>query len=490
MDRYVKIPLIDKKIKHPRRWLIALITTGIMITGAATTYTLINRSRGKENIAQLTVPVTIKNATLRIEASGNVIPIQSVNISPKNSGTLTSLYVEQGDQVRQGQVIARMDSADIQARIAQARSNLAQSRAQLAEAKAGSRPQEITQAKARLAQVRAELTAAQRGNRPQEISQSQSQVVAAKARADLAQQRVERYRRLYQEGATERDTLDQYISEANTSQANLREAEKRLSLVRSGSRREDITRLRASVEEAGAALNLLEAGTRPEVIAQRQGNVGAAEAQLQTEKVNLANTIIRAPFSGIITQKYANLGAFVTPTTSASTSASATSSSIVALAKGLEIVANIPEGDIGAIQVGQKVEIVADAYPDETFQGQVRLISPEAVIESGVTLFKVKVAINTGQDKLLSGLNVNLTFLGKELENALLIPTVTIVTEKGEQGVLIPDEKNKAQFKKVIIGSQINNETQILEGLKEGDRVFTSPPKEYKIQKKLEQQKK
>ena len=487
MDKYVKIPLIDKKIKHPRRWLIALITTGVLVTGAATTYTAISQGRGKENIAELTVPVASKNVTLRIEASGTVVPIQSVNISPKNPGTITQLYVEQGDEVRKGQILARMDSDDIQARIAQARANISQATAQLAEAKAGSRPQEISQARARVAQVRAELAAAQRGNRPQEISQAQFQVAAAKARTDLAQRRVGRYRKLYQEGATERDTLDQYISEANTSQANLREAQKRLSLIRSGSRREDITRLRASFDEASSALKLLEAGSRPEVIAQRQANVNAAQAQLQAEKVNLEDTIIRAPFSGTITQKYANIGAFVTPTTSASTSASATSSSIVALAQGLEVVANIPEGDIDAIRTGQKVKIVADAFPDKIFQGQVRLIAPEAVVESGVTLFKVKVAINTGKDKLQSGLNVDLTFLGEELENALVVPTVTIVTEDGEQGVLVPDEKNKPKFQKVTIGSQIGNETQVLEGLEPDDRVFTSPPKEYKIQKKMEE---
>lgn len=66
-------------------------------------------------------------------------------------------------------------------------------------------------------------------------------------------------------------------------------------------------------------------------------------------------------------QKYANVGAFVTPTTSASSSASATSSSVVALAEGSEVLAQLPEADIGRIKLGQKVEIVADAYPDQVF---------------------------------------------------------------------------------------------------------------------------
>jgi len=77
------------------------------------------------------------------------------------------------------------------------------------------------------------------------------------------------------------------------------------------------------------------------------------------------DTIIRAPFAGIVTQKYATVGAIVTPTTSASSTASATSTSIVALASELEIKVNVPETDI-QVKNGQRVEIVADAYPDRT----------------------------------------------------------------------------------------------------------------------------
>lgn len=482
----IEIPLIGK-VKGLPRWLVALLAAGIVVVGATTTYVFIDRTKNKQDITQLTALVEEKKVTIILNASGKIVPVQNVNISPKNPGTVTQLYVEQGDTVKIGQILATMDSADIQARILQARANLTQAQAKLDQAKAGSRPQEITQAKARLAQAQAQLTAATSGNRPQEIAASQAQVDAAIARVDLTNERVRRYRSLYNQGAIKKDDLDQFVSEDKTAQANLLEAQKRLALLKSGSRAEEITRLQAAVAEANAQLQLLESGSRPEEIAQAAAGVSAAQAQLQTEQVNLDNTIIRAPFSGIITQKFANVGAFVTPTTSASTSASATSSSVVALARGLEVLANVPEADIGKIKVGQQVEIIADAYPDQVFQGEVRLIAPEAVNEQGVTLFQVRVAINTGRDKLLSGLNVNLTFLGDDVQ-ALWVPTVTIVTEKGETGVLAPDKNNKAQFRKVTIGSQVGNETQVLEGLQIGDRIFTSPPNDYKIQKKLQEQ--
>ncbi|MBN3938560.1 MAG: efflux RND transporter periplasmic adaptor subunit [Nostoc sp.] len=486
MATYIEIPVIGK-VKYPLRWLIGLMAGSALVVGTITTYTLVNQGTNKEDIAQLTVPVGAQNVTLRITASGKVVPVQSVNISPKNPGVLSQLYVEQGDRIQQGQILARMDSAGIEAQRSQYRANLAQSQAQLAEALAGSRPQEIAQARARLAQSQAQLAAAKAGNRPQEIAQSQSQVDAAQARVNYTSEQVKRYQYLYKEGAEKKQLLDQAISDDKSARANLEEAKKRFSLVQSGTRNEEIDQRQAAVNEARAALVLLEDGTRSEEIAQRQAAVASAEAQLKGVQVQLEDTIIRAPLSGIVTQKYAEPGAFVTPTTSASTSASATSSSIVAVARGLEILAQVPEADLGRIKQGQQVEIVADAYPDQVFKGHVRLIAPEAVVEQGVTSFQVRVALDTGIDKLRSGLNVDLTFLGDRVNNALVLPTVSIVTEKGKTGVLVPDAKNKPQFREVTVGAQIQEQTQILEGVKEGDRIFVNPPKDYKIEKAKEQ---
>ena len=460
MATQVEIPLIGKKIKRPSRWVFGLVAAGVLVAGTATTHTLINQGTRKDDITQLTVPVESKNVTLRITASGKVVPIQSVNISPKNAGIVARLNVEQGDRVKQGQIIATMNSDDIQARVEQARANLAQSQAQLAQARAGSRPQEIAQARARLAQSEAQLAAARAGNRPQEISQVQAQVEAAQAKVNYTSEQVRRYRYLVEQGAESRQLLDQAVSEDNAAKASLRQVQK--------------------------ALSLAESGSRPEEIAQRQAAVASAQAQLKSELVTLEDSIIRAPFAGIVTQKYANVGAFVTPTTSASASASATSSSIVAVVKGLEILASVPEADIGKIRQGQQVEILSDAYPDQIFKGRVRLIAPEAVKEEGVTLFQVRVQLDTGEDKLRSGLNVDLTFLGDNVQGALIVPTVAIVTEKGNTGVLIPDAQNKPLFRSVVIGSQIKDQTQIVEGVKGGDRIFLNPPQDYQKQKEEE----
>jgi HlyD family secretion protein len=484
---YIEIPFIGKKVKYPFRWLMGLIASGVLIVGTTATIQTIQQKNKPLDVTKLTVPVEAKSVTVRITASGKVQPVQSVNISPKSPGLLADLNVEQGDTVKQGQIIARMDNSEIKMRILQYQANLAQAKAQLAESEAGSRPEEIAQAKARVDQAQAQLAIVRDGNRLQEIQQAQAQVDSAKASVALTQSRVKRYQDLAKDGAISQDSLEQYVSENSKAKANLEEAQRRLSLLKVGNRNQDIQKQAAIVNQEKEGLRKLENGNRPQEIARLKAAVASAEAQLKQQQVQLEDTIIRAPFSGIVTQRYATVGGYVSPAISASNNASATSTSIVALAKGLEVLANVPEVDISQIKQQQKVEITIDAYPEEVFQGQVRLIAPEAVVDQNVTSFQVRVAIKTGAEKLRSGMNVSeVTFLGNNIKDALLIPQELIVTQKGKTGVWLLGEKNKPQFRLVTIGANIDNQIQVLDGLKAGDRVFIDLPKT-KEKEKIEQ---
>jgi HlyD family secretion protein len=466
---------------------MGLIASGVLIVGTTATIQTIQQKNKPLDVTKLTVPVEAKSVTVRITASGKVQPVQSVNISPKSPGLLADLNVEQGDTVKQGQIIARMDNSEIKMRILQYQANLAQAKAQLAESEAGSRPEEIAQAKARVDQAQAQLAIIRDGNRLQEIQQAQAQVDSAKASVALTQSRVKRYQDLAKDGAISQDSLEQYVSENSKAKANLEEAQRRLSLLKVGNRNQDIQKQAAIVNQEKEGLRKLENGNRPQEIARLKAAVASAEAQLKQQQVQLEDTIIRAPFSGIVTQRYATVGGYVSPAISASSNASATSTSIVALAKGLEVLANVPEVDISQIKQQQKVEITIDAYPEEVFQGQVRLIAPEAVVDQNVTSFQVRVAIKTGAEKLRSGMNVSeVTFLGNNIKDALLIPQELIVTQKGKTGVWLLGEKNKPQFRLVTIGANIDNQIQVLDGLKAGDRVFIDLPKT-KEKEKIEQ---
>jgi HlyD family secretion protein len=369
-----------------------------------------------------------------------------------------------------------MESADLQAQLAKARADLNQAQARFAESKAGSRQEEIDQAQARLAQAKANIDAALAKN-PAAIDQARAQVEAAKARLNLAQARSQRYSDLAAQGAVPLDRRDEALTEDRNARAALDEAQKRLAQ-QTNTNNPEIAQLRAAESEARIALQQLRNGSRPEQIAQLQAAVDSAKAQVQAIQVQLNDAAIRAPFSGIVTQKYATEGAFVTPTTSASSTASATSTSIIAIAKDLEILARVPEVDVGQVKPGQSVEIVADAFPDKVFKGRVQRVAPEAVVEQNVTSFEVRVTLLTGQKELRSGMNVNLTFLGQQVNDALVVPTVAIVTQNGKTGVMVPDANNKPQFKSVTIGSSLQNQTQILKGLRRGERVFIDLPED------------
>ncbi|MEC5029905.1 MAG: efflux RND transporter periplasmic adaptor subunit [Oscillatoria sp. PMC 1051.18] len=468
----MQLPLLGK-VKSPLRWFLGLMAASILLVGSGT-YFLSGREANKLDLEQLTVSVTEQDLTVKIEANGTVVPVKSVNISPKNAGILAKLYVDQGEIVEEGQRLAEMENAELQAQYLQVKANLEEAKARLAEARAGSRQEEIAQAQARLGQAEARLQEA-RSRIPEQIQQAEAQVDAARARYDLAQKRLDRNQELVAQGAIAQDRFDEVENEVRSAQANLLEAQRRLEQTRNTNNPE-IAQLQASVAEAEAALAQLREGARQEEIERLQAAVAAAEAQVVAAEVRLEDTVITAPFAGIITQKYATEGAFVTPTTSASNTASATSSSILAIAEGLEVLAKVPEVDVGQLKPGQPVEIIADAYPEEVFQGEVELIAPEAVVEQNVTSFEVRVSLQTGQDRLRSGMNVDVTFLGNTVKDTLVVPTVAIVTREGETGVMVPDEDRLAEFRPVTIGLTLENQTQILSGLQAGELVFIDLP--------------
>jgi len=429
--------------KRSAPWLVGLVATGLV--GASALVVLVMRTRApQQDVRELTVPVQAKTITLRIAANGTVVPIRTVNLSPKAAGRLAELRVEQGDRVQQGQIVARMESKELAAERDQAVASLNQARANLSLVQAGSRPEVISQARAT-------------------VDQSQAQVMEAQARLSLANQRAQRNRALAAEGAISRDRLDEVLNEERSAKANLEQTQ---------------ARLNNAIQQLSQQQN----GSRSQEIEQAVAQVDNAKARLNALDTQLDDTLIRAPFSGIITQKYATEGAFVTPTTSASSTSSATSTSIVALSTGLEVLAKVPEVDVGAIKLGQSVEIKADAYANQVFQGKVRLIAPEAVLDQNVTSFQVRVEITSGQEKLRSGMNTDVTFLGEQLEQTLIVPTVAIVTDKGQTGVLLLGRNNKPQFQTVSIGQTIANQTQILKGLKAGDLVFVELPEGQKLE--------
>lgn len=426
------------KNKKPTSWLIGLVAVGVLGT-ATTAYLAFRSTASKSDITNLIVEVTSKDIAVQIKANGVVQAVQNINLSPKEAGRIAKLYVDEGDRVEQGQLVAHMEDEQFQAQVNQYKAALAKAQADLALKRAGTRPEEISEAKAR-------------------VATAEANVAEIQAKLNRASEELKRNQFLAEEGAISQNALGEFLTQERSAKANLEAAVARL-------------------KEQKESLEKLRNGTRKEEIAQAEANVAQATAQLQYYETQLKNTSIRAPFAGTITRRFAQEGDFVTPTTSASSSDGATSASIVELSKGLEVEAKVPEASIAQIKPGQSVEIRADAYSDDIFKGRVRLIAPRAVQDNNVTSFRVKVALQTGQDKLKSAMNVKLAFLGDPISNALVVPQAAIVTKKdGQTGVLVPDKKNQAQFQPVTVGPTSGDQIQILQGVSKGERILLSPP--------------
>ena len=195
--------------------------------------------------------------------------------------------------------------------------------------------------------------------------------------------------------------------------------------------------------------------------------------QLDTEGRQLQ---IQAPFSGMITRRFAEPGAYVTPTTTASATAGASSSSIVELSQGLEIVARVPESDIGRIKVGQTATVRVDAYPDQRFEATVDEIAPRAEKTDNVISFDVKLRFSEPAARLLIGMTADVDFQTGQSAPKTLVPTVAIVTEAGEPGVLLVGQDKQPTFSPVELGSSSGDQTAILNGIEPGTPVFIDLP--------------
>ncbi len=407
--------------------LIAVMGAGYL---AYRQFVLLPQQQAKNKVQ--TAPVERSNLTITVTANGTVQPERSVNVSPKSAGILKQLLVKEGDAVEQGQILAYMDDSNLQGQMRQAQGNLAAAEANREKISAGNRQEETAQAKAKV---------------------EDGQFVLRQAESDL-----QRNRSLSQAGAISRQALDTAVTARDRAQAQ--------------------------VTQAQEALDLSNAGARPEEIAQAQAQVVAVQGAMQIIQANLNDIVIRAPFSGIVSRKFADPGAFVTPTTAGSAVSSASSSSILSLASTNQIVASVAEANIAQIRPGLTATIQVDAYTGKRFPGKVSQIATQSVVTQNVTSFEVKTSVADPERLLKSGMNVNVAFNAGELDNVLVVPTGAIVQQNNTQGVFVAKDKGDPVFVPLTIGTTVNDKTEVKSGLTGTESVLISfPPGTRKVSK-------
>ena len=346
------------------------------------------------------------------------IEVTDVPLAFKIAGRLEARLAGEGDKVRRGQTIARLESADQQRLVDQAEAQLDYAAAQLAELEAGSRAEDIAQAAARLDQARAELAALENGSRPQEIAAARAELeraeaAAGAARAALAQAKSDeaRYRALHREGGVSarqyelfRTALETARGAATEAGARVAAARQQFDLRREGARREAIQAARAAVAQADAFHARVRTGPRPQTVAAARARVAAARESLELARQRLADTRLDAPMDGVVLSQAAEAGAVLSP------------GMPVLVLGDLDrpwLRAYVSEPDLGRIRLGQKAAVTVDAFPDRPFEGRLTYVSDEAEFtpktvqtpEERVKLvYRVKIQIPNPEHRLKPGM--------------------------------------------------------------------------------------
>lgn len=306
-----------------------------------------------------------------LHVSGNIEAVE-VAISFKIPGRVVKRYVDEGDPVKEGQPVAQLETADLQADAALARAQLHAAQAALAELLAGSRPDEIAAALATMQKAQANYAELKNGSRPQEIAASKAELRAAEVDRDHLKRDSDRDEQLRRTdpGTISVEQVDRAAAAYRMANQRYLEAVKRYELIKEGPRQEEIMQAKAAMEQAQAQYRLVKEGPRIEDIDQARAKVEQAKASLQAAETKLGYATVTSPLTGVVLSKDTEPGEYVAPGTPVVT---------VADIENLWLRAYVDERDLGKrnIALGTAAEITTDAYPGKVYQGHVSFISSE-----------------------------------------------------------------------------------------------------------------
>lgn len=450
--------------KRNRTLLYALIGLFAVLIVAAV-YKARKKPRGEEVYVEKTERRTIRET---VSASGKIFPETEVKISSDVSGEIVQLYVEEGDSVTAGQVLAKIKPDEYQSAVEQGVASVGTARAQ----------REISSSNVQVSGAQIEQLKADRAR--------------AASQLEVARNTHKRNEKLYHEGVIS-------AAEFETSQNNLKVAESSLAAAE------------ASLKSSENSLN----SARENVRVADYG-INSASARLKELRTSLQKTIITAPVSGIISKLNVEKGERVVGTLQMA----GTEMMRIANMRSMEVQVDVSENDILKVSVGDEADIEVDAYLGRKFKGKVTEIANSAsnvgtttaLNTDQVTNFVVKIRVDPGSytDLLKDGrrypfrpgMSASVDIFTQTSENTLSVPLIAVTAredkpdnakkdqeEEEENPNQAQKEKKNDDIKEIVFvvlqdtvgirevktGIQDNDHIEILSGLQEGETVVTGP---------------
>lgn len=530
--------------KRRRKTYIYFALAAILIIGF-----FVVRARLAGNVEPIirTAAVERGTVTATVSANGVLQPLTTVEVKSNVGGSIVKLAVDEGDRVKTGQLIARIDPSDTQTALDQSQADLAaafskvdqakqtltmqndQNAAQIASAQ---QALEVARTKLLQAQEQAQIqpaltsasvkqarsayaaaTAAMNQTKtaliPQKLSSAQAGYDQAKASYANADADYTRQKALLDKGYVAKSAVDTAAEKYGVAKASLDSASSKLSTIKAETgedlrsaearmeqskadldsalanqiqnkvKQQEAVSAQAAVKQANAALRVATAALHQNRI--KQGDIIQANAQVTRSQATLKNamtqlgyTTVVAPSDGIVTKKYVEVGSIVTAGRS-SFSGTGSGVAIVDIAdvSRMSVLVNVDETDIAQIEAGQEVDITIEAYPDELFSGKVTKIAPQSVVDQSVTTIPVTVEVELPDARLKPGMNATCDFITNRKKNVLMVPNEAV--KEGDNSTTVTVlEGGKQVERKVEAGLVGKDYTEIIKGLKEGQKIVTA----------------
>jgi multidrug efflux pump subunit AcrA (membrane-fusion protein) len=358
--------------------LLLLVAVAAFIAACGGSKANVRKDEAAANTPPPAVEVTTAAAIKRdlprfFEATGSLAGDQQTDVAPQTSGKVVAVGVDIGSPVRRGQMLVRLDDAELKLRVEQAAAQVQQAKAAVrqAEEKIGLRPGQAFD--------------------PNRVAE----VAAAKVTLDLAEKNLRRAEKLIESGDVSRQFYDQQRAQRD----QLKE-------------QYDVALAQARQNYAGVDV--------------ARTNVANAEAALALAKQNLSYAVIPSPMDGFVSERTADLGEYVSPQQKVAT---------VVRTNPLRVRIDVPEQAIPEVRVGQSVSATTSAWPDRNFAGRVARIAPNVSAQSRT--LTVEAEIDNGSGALKPGQFATVRILQERAEPAVLVPARAVVTDAGVSRVFV-----------------------------------------------------
>ena len=409
--------------------------------------------------APRTVPVTRGDVRQTVNAPGQLVTTRQADLALDVGGRLAKVAVSSGDRVQKGDVLARLETSPMEQAVAAAQANFDVKQISLDGLDAGPSAANLAAARVSLAAAQAKLDKLKAGPDPAAVERARFALEMAKN--NLWSTQLSRDAVKGRPGTANYVKTQMDITVANAEIA-VRQAQTELDRLLAGPSPDEVEATELEAQRAQAALAELTAGPSSVELMQAEAAARAAEIALEQAQADLEETLLRAPFDGVVLEVNAAPGGRI-----------AAGATLITLMDptALEARVTVIEEDLPLIEIGQPVELFVDALPDASLHGHVARIIPQSVPGESPR-YPVYISLDDELPAALApGMTIDASIIIAERQDVLTLPRALVRARSDGTGQVEMWSHGQVEERTVRVGLRGDLRVEILEGLREGEQV-------------------